>query len=157
MPLLALLALLPSFGFSTPIDKVNAPSLIPRDPSTATCAGGPSPIDSSAASNYAVTMSQTDPGICQGFLDNLHGGCGLGITSYSCNAAPSGQMNVTFVAPTTCQGSSISNAITAASKPNVKNAPCSFAEPDGPGAGEGLATALDAVFHGAAEAFADLK
>lgn len=98
-------------------------------------------------------MDQTDPGICQGFLDNLHGQCGLGITSYNCNASSTGQMNVTFVVPVTCQGSSIQNAIWLASVPHIEGVGCGWYPPDGPSGTEIFLAALDGVFGGASEVF----
>ena len=94
-------------------------------------------------------MNQTDPGICQVFLDNLHDQYGEDITSYNCNASPTGQRNVTFVVPVTCQDSSIQSAIWLASKPTIGGVGCSWPDSEGLEDREGWETLLDLVFDGA--------
>ena len=95
--LVSFLSLLPSLGISTPL-------LVQRQvgPGSVSCAGTRNWIIPSSSSDYAVSLDQTDPDICQGFLDNLHGICGDGVTACSCVASPTGQANMTFTVPATC-------------------------------------------------------
>jgi hypothetical protein len=108
-------------------------------PGNSNCSGVGNHIDPSAASDYAIFIdgtNQVDAGLgtkpedCgHGFLDNLHGQCGLGIINWTCNIQDGGYA-IGFTSPITCQGSSIQNAIWLATNPHMDGVICQWYSPD---------------------------
>ena len=115
------------------------------------CAGTQNSIVPSAASDYALTLTNgQNSGICQGFLDNLHGTCGDGVTNWNCNSVD-GTAKMAFTVPVTCQGWQIQNTVWVASQPHIGGVECSWTTwwPQQPDAGDAVSTALDVIFEGA--------
>jgi hypothetical protein len=114
------------------------------------CSGSQGKIDPSAYSTYQLVLTTGEGNdYCQGFLDNLHGNCGLGITNYQCGVKD-GQAGITFNAPTTCLGKSIEGAIWNTNGVHLGGVTCAWHKDWPPAAGSGVAqygtTALQVLF-----------
>lgn len=135
---------------------ITATPLLPRQESgTGQCSGAPNPIDNSAASDYTLYLSNgQDAGLCQGFLDNLHGTCGDRIINWKCGN-DGGNTGISFTAPVTCQGWQIQNTVWVATLPHVGGVECSWygggdggvEGPDGNGWWDAIFTLITAFGH----------
>ena len=133
-----LLSLLPLLTRATPLMSRQVGG-------TGQCGGFQNAIDHTAASDYALQLSNgQNAGLCQGFLDNLHGTCGLGIINWKC-ANNNGVTGISFTAPTTCLGSQIQNTVWVATLPHIPDVVCSWGSYDGDDGPDGNGW-WDAVF-----------
>jgi hypothetical protein len=64
-----------------------------------------------------------------GFLDNLHGQCGLGILKWYCERRDGG-FAIAFRAPETCSTSNVQNAIWLATNPHMDGVSCTDTVPE---------------------------
>lgn len=83
-------------------------------------------IDGSKQANAGLGTKASDCG--HGFLDNLHGQCGLGILKWYCEPR-NGGFAIAFRAPETCSMSNVQNSIWLATNPHMDGVTCTDTVP----------------------------